>query len=108
MATLCYLGLYALQHRGQEGAGIVTFDGRMRLCKVSAVRMFLLDNLAELEGLQGLAMCASRKEERHVINTQPFLRSSYGSWRRRDASEWGELQEKLLVQYRAATIVTRS
>lgn len=29
-ATLTYLGLYALQHRGQEGAGIVAFeDGRM-------------------------------------------------------------------------------
>jgi len=25
-ATLTYLGLYALQHRGQEGAGIVSFD----------------------------------------------------------------------------------
>jgi len=29
-ATLTYLGLYALQHRGQEGAGIVAFkDGQM-------------------------------------------------------------------------------
>ncbi|UCH09103.1 MAG: amidophosphoribosyltransferase [Fidelibacterota bacterium] len=26
-ATLAYLGLYAQQHRGQEGAGIVSFDG---------------------------------------------------------------------------------
>ena len=26
-ATLAYLGLYAQQHRGQEGAGIVTLDG---------------------------------------------------------------------------------
>ncbi len=26
-ATLCYLGLYALQHRGQESAGIVVSDG---------------------------------------------------------------------------------
>ena len=27
-AKLAYLGLYALQHRGQEGAGIVVSDGR--------------------------------------------------------------------------------
>ena len=27
-ATLTYLGLYALQHRGQESAGIVVSDGQ--------------------------------------------------------------------------------
>src|SRR5512143_1779504 len=27
-ANLTYLGLYALQHRGQEGAGIVSSDGK--------------------------------------------------------------------------------
>ena len=25
-ASLCYLGLYALQHRGEESAGIVSYD----------------------------------------------------------------------------------
>jgi len=27
-SNYCYLGLYAMQHRGQEGAGIVTHDGK--------------------------------------------------------------------------------
>ena len=27
VAKITYFGLYALQHRGQEGAGIVSFDG---------------------------------------------------------------------------------
>ncbi|HHS14063.1 MAG TPA: amidophosphoribosyltransferase [bacterium] len=31
-AELAYLGLYALQHRGQEGAGIVSSDGR-KVCQ---------------------------------------------------------------------------
>jgi len=31
-AKLCYLSLYALQHRGQEGSGIVSFDGKGLLC----------------------------------------------------------------------------
>ncbi|MFN5222115.1 MAG: amidophosphoribosyltransferase, partial [Cyanobacteriota bacterium] len=34
VANLTYFGLYALQHRGQESAGIAVFDGpRVRLHK---------------------------------------------------------------------------
>ena len=52
-ATLTYLGLYALQHRGQEGAGIVTAKngelvGHRGLGLVSEV--FKPHHLARLEG----------------------------------------------------------
>ena len=32
-AALTALGLHALQHRGQEGCGIVTFDGKNIILK---------------------------------------------------------------------------
>lgn len=53
-ATLAYLGLYAQQHRGQEGAGIVSYDGEqvyrhMGLGLVSDVYA----NPASLRGLPG-------------------------------------------------------
>ncbi len=84
VVRLCYLGLYALQHRGQEGAGIVTFDGeRMRLHKGAGLvpEVFDEESLSELEGFAGIGhVRLATKGERHVVNTQPFLvRSSYGS-----------------------------
>lgn len=83
-ASLCYLGLYALQHRGQEGAGIVTFDGnKMWLGKGPGLvpEVFNQDSLDELPGFAGIGhVRLSTEADRHVINTQPLLvRSSFGS-----------------------------
>ena len=36
-AALTALGLHALQHRGQEGCGIVTFDGKNFMLKEDLV-----------------------------------------------------------------------
>src|SRR5438034_8925323 len=51
--TLAYLGLHALQHRGQESAGIVTSDGmslhiRRSMCLVADV--FTAKKLSRIRG----------------------------------------------------------
>ncbi len=52
-ARLTYLGLYSLQHRGEEAAGIVTFDGRgMRTHKGTGLVSEVFDEKI-LHGLPG-------------------------------------------------------
>lgn len=77
VARLTYFGLYALQHRGQEAAGIVACDGRRAhshkgLGLVSQV--FNEDNLSPLKG--HLAIGHNRYSTtggQHLRNTQPYL-----------------------------------
>src|SRR5260370_14332106 len=53
VANLTYFGLYALQHRGQESAGIATSDGReMRMHKDMGLVAQAFDQ-ASREGLTG-------------------------------------------------------
>ena len=52
-AKFCYLGLYAMQHRGQEGAGIVSTDGvSMSVYRDMGLVADVFDE-ATLEGLEG-------------------------------------------------------
>ena len=49
----CYLGLYSMQHRGQEGAGIVSSDGESRYAHKDVglvADVFDEDSLAGLKG----------------------------------------------------------
>jgi amidophosphoribosyltransferase len=76
-ANLTYLGLYALQHRGQESAGIATSDGeRMRFSRAMGHVAEAFDESA-LEMLPGhLAIGHTRYStagESRLQNAQPFL-----------------------------------
>ncbi len=83
-ATLTYLGLYALQHRGQEGAGIVASDngqliGHRGVGLVSDV--FKPHRLKPLKGDIAIGHVRYSTFGTSVLeNVQPFMRSyRYGS-----------------------------
>lgn len=76
-ATLIYLGLYALQHRGQESAGIVVSDGT----KVSTHKgmglisdVFKDGQLKTLKGYMGIGHVRYSTTGSSILrNAQPFL-----------------------------------
>lgn len=76
-STYCYLSLYAMQHRGQEGAGIVTFDAKgMNAYRDMGLVADVFDSatLEKLEGHSGIghtryATCGSKDWQ----NLQPFV-----------------------------------
>jgi amidophosphoribosyltransferase len=76
-ANLTYLGLYALQHRGQESAGIATADGeRVRISRAMGHVAEAFDERA-LAGLPGhIAVGHTRYSttgESRLLNAQPML-----------------------------------
>lgn len=82
-ADLIYLGLYALQHRGQESAGIVVADGeRLRVHKGMGLVSQVFDDgvLGRLTGRIGLGHVRyARSGAGRVASAQPLLLSSrYG------------------------------
>jgi len=76
-ANMTYLGLYSLQHRGQESSGIITSDG-CRMCEHKAMglvsKVFSDAILGELKGHMAIGHNRySTTGISHVVNTQPFL-----------------------------------
>jgi len=77
VARLTYYGLYALQHRGQESAGIAVADGRrIQLQK----GMGLASEAIDLEGLSSLQghiaighVRYSTTGSSHLVNAQPLV-----------------------------------
>ena len=76
-ARLTFFGLYALQHRGQEGAGIVTCDGHMAHIHkgVGLVsQVFNEDNLHHLRGHMAIGHTRySTTGASKLRNTQPYV-----------------------------------
>jgi amidophosphoribosyltransferase len=76
-ARLTYLGLYALQHRGEESAGIVTYDGKKVRCHTSMGLVGDIFDEPRIKSLRGnLAVGHTRYSTTGssiAENIQPFL-----------------------------------
>jgi amidophosphoribosyltransferase len=76
-ANMTYLGLYALQHRGQESAGIAASDGQLvRLSRAMGYVADVFDSrtLSELPGSMAIGHVRySTAGASQVANAQPFL-----------------------------------
>src|SRR5688572_24120682 len=81
VAKLTYLGLYAMQHRGQESAGIVTLDHNSTTGSVHKMHkglglvsdVFSETNLAKLTGTAAIGHVRySTTGENLVVNAQPL------------------------------------
>ena len=76
-ANLTYLGLYALQHRGQESAGIVSSDGKQLFGEKSmglVADIFTEDRIKKLPGHMAIGHNRySTTGDSTAINIQPIL-----------------------------------
>src|SRR5574341_786 len=77
VARLAFFALYALQHRGQESAGIATSDGRAAYIHKGmglVAQVFTEDNLAPLKGHLAIGQNRySTTGSSHLRNAQPYL-----------------------------------
>ena len=82
-SKLAYFGLYALQHRGQESAGMVTSNGeRVAIHKNMGLvsEVFSEETLTELEGHISIGHVRySTTGASNVINTQPLMITHKGT-----------------------------
>ena len=77
-ASLTYYGLHALQHRGQEGAGIVSVDRTGRFTRIKGeglvTEVFSEERLAKLAGDRAIGHVRySTTGGGGIENVQPFL-----------------------------------
>jgi amidophosphoribosyltransferase len=76
-ANLVYLGLYALQHRGQESSGIVSSDGKILISHRQmglVADIYKEDVMRRLEGPSAIGHNRySTTGQSHLRNAQPFV-----------------------------------
>ena len=76
-SNLAYLGLYALQHRGQEASGIVSSDGQhfyVQKGKGLVADIYSKSVLAQLPGHMAIGHNRySTQGQSHLKNAQPFV-----------------------------------
>mgnify|MGYP000932186677 CR=1 FL=1 len=81
-SKLAFLGLYALQHRGEEACGIVSYDGKKIYAEKATglvADFFHEKTLAQLHGSFAVAHTRySTTGSSSVKNTQPFLATHKG------------------------------
>ena len=81
-AKVAFLGLYALQHRGEEAAGVASYDGReIRMVKNPGLVADAISATAleELKGVVAIGHCRySTTGSSNYKNIQPFLVSHKG------------------------------
>lgn len=75
---LVYYGLHSLQHRGQEGTGIVTVNDEGELKRIKGLglvtEVFNSDNLNQLDGKMAIGHVKySNACQKGIENVQPFL-----------------------------------
>jgi amidophosphoribosyltransferase len=77
VAALTHYGLYALQHRGQESAGIAVYNGEEIICHKAMGLVSEVFDEEILEGLKGISAIGhvrySTTGSSNVINAQPLL-----------------------------------
>lgn len=77
VGRMTFFGLHALQHRGQESAGIATYDGRsthMHKGMGLVPQVFTEDAIRKLEGHMAIGHTRySTTGSSHVRNAQPYL-----------------------------------
>lgn len=76
-ANMVYLGLYALQHRGQESSGIVSSDGKVLISHRQmglVADIFKEEVIKRLEGFSAIGHNRySTAGQSHLKNAQPFV-----------------------------------